>query len=112
MPNPTPIARSVAVGEQNVAMGANLAAATPISFAQFSAMAFTTPAGGAATITWYASNAINGTYTPVRYNNGSAVTTTISGSTTYLAPAELFPLPFIKGVSDAGTFNVTVMMKG
>lgn len=113
MPNPMPIARSIAVGEQVVTFATSLASSTPISFSQYSAFAFTTPAGAAATIiSWYAASEINGTYTPVVLSNGNAAVTSAASSTTYISPPELFPLCYVKGVSSNGNVVCAVAMKG
>lgn len=113
MPNPTPIYRSVEVSDSGVVFGTSLAASTPISFGAFSLLAFATPSVASGVVTWYGCHEPNGTYLPVNLSTGTAAQTTgVLPNQIYIAPPELFALPFVKGVTSGTAFAARIMCKG
>jgi hypothetical protein len=113
MPNPTPIARTSLCSESDVVFGTSLAASTPISFAAYSLLAFATPGTASGTVSWYGCHSLDGTYLPIVLTSGSpAQTATVAANQIYIAPSELFALPFLKAVTSGTEFTARVILKG
>lgn len=75
-------------------------------------MSFTTPGSASGSITWYASDAPDGTFTPIVLSSGSAAaTSSLAANTTYVAPLELFAVAWIKGVASAANLLCKLTIK-
>lgn len=87
----------------------NSAATTgEIPFAEAAGGVYRIPAGSSITsLTWYASEAIGGTFAAAYDEDGVAVTQTVSHTKTYAIPSALFGAASLKAVGDAsGTIYV------
>jgi hypothetical protein len=93
--------------------GASLAASTEIPFAAYSLLAFVTPSTASGTVSWYGCHEPGGTYLPVVLTSGSsAQTASVAPNQIYIAPSELFALPFLKAVTSGTAFTARVILKG
>jgi len=106
------ISRSIALVAGTAAIGTTASASSVIGMGGSSAFAVYVGAGQpTTTITWYASAAADGTFAPVILSNGNYATTAVTANNVYIAPPELFPCYFLKGVATSA-LSVTVMQKG
>lgn len=69
-----------------------------------------------ATLTWYVSNTVDGTLVPLQDGTGSAVTTTIASTNSYLnaypIPDAAFGAQVIAAITNAGSLTVSLSVKG
>lgn len=106
------IRRSPELNSSTVTFSPSVGVCTPIPMATASGFAVHVPTGGpGGTVNWYASYSIDGPFLPVVMSNGNYATTAMSPGVVYIAPPELFPCYYIKGVATS-TFTATIMMKG
>lgn len=69
-----------------------------------------------ATLTWHVSNTPEGTLVPLQDGTGSAVTTTVASTNSYInaypIPDAAFGAQFIAAVTNAGSLTVVLSVKG
>jgi len=107
------ILRSAADSTPNaITFGTSIGTSTALHFVNTSAFAVFVPAGQpSSTVSWYGSYSSTGPWAPIVLSNGTSATTAMVPDKIYIAPPELFPVHYIKGVGSAEV-TATIMTKG
>lgn len=109
---PQQILRTSTLSPATVTFGTTPAASSLITMTTASAFAVYVGSGQpTTTITWYAGVTSEGPWAPVVLSTGSSATTSVTAGNVYIAPPELFPCFFVKGVA-ASAVTATLMVKG